>query len=295
MKKGLIVKNTFNTYSSYLYEIDRLKEEFNKLDVEIDVKDTASLHLLINIDIEFKQNNNYDFVIFFDKDISFSLMLEKLGYKVINSSRAIEICDNKFLTHLYLANNNIAMPKTIPSLLCYSNSSEINKEYFEYIKKELGFPMVFKLSYGSLGKNVFLINDEKELLGYMNKYKHDSYIVQEYIKESFGKDLRVILVNHKVVGTMLRKNDNDFRSNVGFGGKGYKFKPDEKYLSLAIKASEILELDYCGIDILFGKNNEPILCEVNSNAFFDEFEKVNDINVAKIYAQYVCDLIYNIK
>ncbi len=295
MKKGLIVKNTFNKSETYLYQLNRIKEEMEILGIKIDIKDTASLHLLIDDSIKFKSENDYDFVIFLDKDIVFSLMLEKLGYKVINSSRAIEICDNKFLTHLYLANENIKMPKTIPGLLCYSYSNDIDLNYIDYIVKELGFPMVFKLSYGSLGKNVFLINDKNELVEYVKKYKHDSFIFQKYIKESYGKDLRIILVGNKVVGTMLRKNDNDFRSNIGFGGKGYKFVPEQKYLDIAIKASKVLKLDYCGIDVLFGENNEPILCEVNSNAFFEEFENVNNINVAKIYAEYIINLVYNNK
>ena len=90
---------------------------------------------------------------------------------------------------------------------------------------------------------------------------------------------------------MLRKNENDFRSNIGLGGKGYKIDLPQKASEIAVKVSKILNLDYCGVDILFDENNY-YLCEVNSNAFFQEIEKVTSINVADYYARYIYDIIY---
>ena len=81
------------------------------------------------------------------------------------------------------------------------------------------------------------------------------------------------------MGAINRKAVNDFRANVGAGGQAESYVLTEKIKTLAIKISEILKLDYCGIDFMI--NDEIYLCEVNSNAFFKAFERVTKINVAE--------------
>ena len=294
MRKGLCIINTFNKSEGYLYQGNRLKEAFKNLNVELEIVTTEDLFLHIENNGNIKLNFNlkeYDFAIFNDKDTVLSRMLEKKGLRVFNNSIAIETCDNKFLTHVCLSENNIMMPKTYPSFLCYSKNNYANPNYFLKISKEIGFPLIFKINYGSLGANVFLVNNIDELLELANKYKYQSFLIQEYIEKSKGQDIRVIVIGHKVVASMLRKNENDFRSNIGLGGKGYKIDLPQKASEIAVKVSKILNLDYCGVDILFDENNY-YLCEVNSNAFFQEIEKVTSINVADYYARYIYDIIY---
>ncbi|MEG2116932.1 MAG: RimK family alpha-L-glutamate ligase, partial [Clostridia bacterium] len=66
---------------------------------------------------------------------------------------------------------------------------------------------------------------------------------------------------------------------------------NDQFIQISEKVAEILDLDYCGIDLLFGENGEPIVCEVNSNAFFGGIETVTHLNVAKRYAEYIYNLI----
>ena len=80
--------------------------------------------------------------------------------------------------------------------------------------------------------------------------------------------------------------DGEFRSNIELGGVGKKVDPPKEYLVAAEKAAKILGLDYCGVDLLETKEG-PVLCEVNSNAFFEGFEKVTGQDVATAYANYI--------
>lgn len=290
-KKGLIVINSFNTGESYIKCINRLKEEFSFLNIKIDIKKTIELKTIISENLEMKDLKGYDFVIFYDKDTVYSRIIEKLGIRVFNNSRAIENCDNKILTEIELSMNNINIVKTIPSLLCYSNSTNINNDFVDNVTKQLGFPLVFKESYGSLGKNVYLINNKDELINYILKFKNSSFLLQEYVKESKGKDIRVIVIGNSVIGAMERHNTSDFRSNIGQGGVGKPTKISEELKEISLKVNKILHLDYSGIDIIY-KDNKPYVLEVNSNAFFIEFERVTKKNVAKAYANYIYDIIY---
>ena len=67
---------------------------------------------------------------------------------------------------------------------------------------------------------------------------------------------------------MLRENKNDFRSNISNGGTGCKFEPKQEYLDIAVKAANTLGLDFAGVDVMFGPDDEPIICELNSNPQF---------------------------
>jgi gamma-F420-2:alpha-L-glutamate ligase len=126
------------------------------------------------------------------------------------------------------------------------------------------------------------------------KIRDIPHLYQEYIPSTFGTDLRVVLVNHKVVAAMKRvaQTKDEFRSNIETGGVGLEVEVPEAYAKVAIKATEVMDLDYCGLDLLFGPNGEPILCEVNSNAYFGPIEKYSGKNVAKPYTEHVIEEIY---
>ena len=100
-------------------------------------------------------------------------------------------------------------------------------------------------------------------------------------------DVRVIVIGGHTVAAMERRNDGDFRSNVAQGGSGEKIDLLEEFRIVAESCAEILGLDYCGVDLLYGKDGEPIVCEVNSNAFFSGIEKATGVNVAKAYAEHI--------
>ena len=98
-------------------------------------------------------------------------------------------------------------------------------------------------------------------------------------------------LKEKVIASMERHNDNDFRSNIAQGGFGSPINLPSDYEQTALRCAEVLKLDYCGVDLLYGDNGEPVVCEVNSNAFFDGIEKVTGVNVAKAYAEHVIKTI----
>jgi len=100
------------------------------------------------------------------------------------------------------------------------------------------------------------------------KIGYKDCLVQEFISSSYGKDIRINVVGGEVVASMLRFNDHDFRSNISNGGAMKAIIPSERQKDIAIKACEILGLAFAGVDVLFGKDDEPYICEVNSNPHF---------------------------
>ncbi len=288
MRKALCLINGYAKSEATLHYYKRMKEELLAYDFDLELKTNEELLVYINKDGNIVNNirDMYEFCLYLDKDGYISKLLELSGIKLFNSSKAIYLCDDKMLTHIFLANKGIRMPKTISAPLNYTLSSD--STFLEYVEKELPFPLVAKRNYGSLGKGVFLINNHEELLNFENTYKSEPHIYQEFIKSSFGFDYRMIIIGGKFVAGMKRYNENgDFRSNIAQGGKGKIEKIGDTYINLAEKAAKELELDYCGIDLLSGENGEPILCEVNSNAFLDGIERTTGINIAKEYAKHI--------
>lgn len=290
LKKGLIITNAFSLSDSMKHSLERYLEEFKKLNVIIDHK--TNKELLVYLDYDKLKTNlkYYDFIVYLDKDRHISKMLEKCGFKLFNKGDAIEVCDDKMLTHIALANNGILMPKTISSPLYYAG--EDDGKFLTNVINELSFPIIVKEVYGSFGKQVYKIDNFDRLKKIREKLQHIPHIYQEYIETSKGRDIRVILVNKKVVACMERVSKNDFRSNIELGAKGYPLELNTKIKEMAEKIATILDLDYCGLDLLYGKENQYILCEVNSNAMFNEIEKVSKINVCKIYCEYIYKTIY---
>ena len=288
MRKALCLINGYAKSSATIHYYERMKRELLNYDFDLELK--TNQELLVYIDQDGNIVNNirdmYEFCLYLDKDGYISKLLELSGLKLFNSSRAIYLCDDKMLTHIFLTNKGIRMPKTITAPLNYSLAND--SSFLNYVEKELSFPLIAKRNYGSLGKGVFLINNHDELTNFEAEYKSEPHIYQEFIKSSFGFDYRMIVVGGKFITGMKRYNDNgDFRSNIAQGGKGKIEKIADTYINLAEKAAKELQLDYCGIDLLSGENGEPILCEVNSNAFLDGIERTTGINVAKAYAEHI--------
>lgn len=289
--KGLIINNAYNRAESILNQSKRLQEEFLKLGVSIDIKRNDFFPTIIKDSFLESCVKDYDFCVYLDKDKYVAKMLEKAGLKLFNSSSALEICDDKMNTHIILANHGIPMPDTIPGLLCYNKEEPIREEIVDNLEKKLTYPIVIKESYGSLGKGVFIVKNRNELLKKMQEVKSIPHLFQQFIDTSYGKDVRVIVIGGKVYTAMLRQSDGDFRSNVELGGKAYVFDLPLAYRLLCEKVSKIIGLDYCGIDVLIGKMGAPVICEVNSNAFWGRIEKVTGKNVAKAYSEYIISSI----
>ena len=198
-----------------------------------------------------------------------------MGVPVINSSDAIDNVKDKLYTHQILAQSNLDIPKT----MLLKHPIDI-----DFVEKNIGFPVIVKKISGSYGRGVFLCENRKQLnqLVTMAELTKKSYdiILQEFIKDTWGKDLRVFVVNDKVVGCMLRQaTDDDFRANITRGGEGFPYEVNEQIEWLSSEASKALGLDIAGVDLLF-QNGGYKICEVNSNPGFEGMENFTKKNIA---------------
>lgn len=287
--RGLIVTNSFSYSKSTEYKVDRLKEEFQHCNTSLVVKTGVDLPVKYKSgNLELDLAKDFDFCIYLDKDRYLATAINDL-MPTFNSAKSIQICDDKMETFMALRGRNIKTPLTIPSPLNYSGNPGVrSKEIFlKEVADSLGFPMIVKQCYGSLGKQVHLINNLLELDAVYDLLYPYPHLYQEYLGKYFGTDYRVLTVGGKVVAAMKRVNETDFRSNIALGGRGYNTILPPEYVEMAEQVSEIIGLDYCGVDILVGDQDEPVLAEVNSNAFFTEIEKITETNVTKLLVDHI--------
>jgi len=200
---------------------------------------------------------------------------ERMGVVVINSSEAIDNVKDKLYSHQILAQSNLDIPKT----MLLKHPIDV-----DFVQKHLGFPVIIKTISGSYGKGVFIADNKKQLsqLITMAELTNSRYdiIIQEFIKDSWGKDLRVLVVNNKVVGCMMRRaTDDDFRANLNRGGEGFPYEVNEQIEWLATESSKSLGLDIAGVDLLFDGDGYKI-CEINSNPGFEGTENYTKKNIA---------------
>ncbi len=288
MKKGLILINAYLKLQSQFSQAARMKEELEKLGVETDIRRNDGFFAHISgCDIKESLTKEYAFCVYLDKDKYTSEMLEKAGLRLFNRHEAIRVCDDKMQTYITLAGNGVPMAKTLAGLLCYEPTERIREETLARIESELGYPVIVKESFGSLGKGVYMAKNREELSRIAEMLKCRPHLFQATVQTSVGKDLRVIVVGGKVQAAMLRRSDTDFRSNIELGGVGSAYELSNETRTVCERVAALLALDYCGIDILFGEKDAPIVCEVNSNAFFGGVERVTGVNVAAAYAKHI--------
>lgn len=274
---GIVIVN--QTIGHNEYKIKRFKEEFSKKNIPLDVfVNDGTLAVIKNNDIIINLPKA-DFVFYLDKDIYLARLLEKAGYRLFNKADFIKLCDDKMLTFIACANKNIKMPKTIAGPLVYSDLEESNFKFLDTVVKELGLPMVVKKVYGSLGEGIYLVKTAEELKKLYSEIARNPIVFQEYVQGSYGQSVRVLIIDGKVFGSFIRTNTGDFRSNFGDKASSRKLENSQKYEAFAQEIADKLQIEYAGIDLFVGEE-EPVLCEINSNAFFEEFEKVTGLNVA---------------
>ena len=282
MKAWLVVNSFMNTDKFLsLYEI--LSSAFKKRNVNLEIKKAQDISLEVNQEIKDKPY----FVIFWDKDIYLAERLETQGIKLFNSARSILLCDNKILMYQELAKKGVRIPRTFVAPKTFEGLNYHDRSFVNEVIKEIGLPLVIKEAYGSFGEQVYLANNEKEIDEIIDKIGYKDFLMQEYISSSKGRDLRINVVGNHAIVTMLRENRNDFRSNISNGGSGSLYEPSQKYIDLALKATQALGLDFAGVDVMFGENDEPIICEVNSNPQFKSTLNATGVNLADYIADYI--------
>ncbi len=286
MMRGWLVVNHYLDSKKFSELYAMLCESATKLNVSLEIKTTGEI--ICEVSSRFAMYSLPDFVIFWDKDIYVAQRLEKAGIKVFNSSKAIELCDNKILTAINLE-NKVKTPKTIIAPRTFEGIDYPKLDFLEYARKTLHFPLVIKEAYGSFGKQVYLANDMDEASAIIKSLHHKEFLIQEFIATSQGRDVRVNVVGQKVVSSMLRYNPDDFRSNITNGGKMKPYKLNEQQKNMALKACETLGLDFAGVDLLFGEHDEPLVCEVNSNPHFKSSYICTGIDMSFYVIEYIIE------
>lgn len=202
---------------------------------------------------------------------------ESMGVPVVNDSDAILNSRNKFRALQTCSAKGINMPLSVMS----RSLSDIHTS-FRMIGK---FPMVMKLLQGAQGIGVMLGHDRSSVESVMSTLLNfdKDLILQQYVKESGGSDVRVLVVGGKVVATMRRQaKRGEFRANVHRGGWGERImRLPKRYERIALLSAKAVGLEIAGVDLLESSAG-PMLLEVNSSPGFQELEKSTGINVAEV-------------
>lgn len=276
------------------YSTKRLKEEFKLKGHEVDVikyKDCFASVESSNPEVRYHDEilTGYDAIIpriasgMTRYGTAIVRQFEMQGVFTTASSIAISRSRDKLRSLQLLARAGVGIPKTVFT----RDGREV-----EGLIDELGeMPVVIKLARGTHGNGVVLAETKKAAKSVMQAFHvmdddGTNILMQEFIKESDGEDIRVFIVNGKVVASMKRKGlDDDFRSNLHQGGEGTIVKLTDEEKKTAQKAAKSMGLPVCGVDIL-RSNHGPLVLEVNSSPGFG-IEKVTGRNVAVKIVEYV--------
>ena len=285
---GWLIVNSFVKWDKFSEIYELLLDAGKKIGVSLEMK--TSSDIFCSVQSEFAPLKLPDFAIFWDKDILLARRLEKMGLRLFNSSESIETCDDKGQTAIALQAGGIRTPLTFLSPKAYPAFGCTDMNFLRKAEEKLGYPMVIKENRGSFGQQVHLVNNAYEAERLIASFKEHPFIMQEYIEESAGRDVRVNVVGGRVVASMYRYNDNDFRSNITNGGSMKKYEASEAQAKIAIDACKAIGLDFAGVDVLFGKDG-PIICEVNSNPHFKTTLECTGINMAEHIISHIAEVM----
>jgi len=180
-----------------------------------------------------------------------------------------------------LSKHGVDMPKTIFA----SNKSDSK----DVIALSGGAPLVLKILEGTQGVGVVLVDSEKAAKSVLDAfYGMDvNLLVQEYIEEAGGADIRVLVVGGEIVGAMKRQGaEGDFRSNLHLGGTATAHKLTRKEKSTALAAAKAMGLGVCGVDMIESARG-PLVMEVNSSPGLEGIEKSTGIDIASKIMDYI--------
>jgi ribosomal protein S6--L-glutamate ligase len=199
---------------------------------------------------------------------------ELMNIYVLNTSQAIARSRDKLRSLQKMAKAGIDLPVT--------GCAHSTKDVDGLIRVAGGAPLVVKLLEGTQGIGVVLAETKKAAESVIEAFRglDANIIVQEFIREAAGCDIRCFVVGDEVVASMMRKAaDGEFRSNLHRGGSGHTIEISEKERAMAIKAAQIMGLEVAGVDILRSAHG-PVVMEVNSSPGLEGIEKTTKINVA---------------
>ncbi|MDH3363039.1 MAG: 30S ribosomal protein S6--L-glutamate ligase [Gammaproteobacteria bacterium] len=206
---------------------------------------------------------------------------EMMGVYSVNESVAITRSRDKLRAIQLLARRGIGLPVT-----GFANSPDDTEDLLQFVG---GAPVVIKLLEGTQGVGVVLAETKKAAESVIEAFSglKANFMVQEFIKEAGGSDIRCFVIGDKVVASMLRQGkEGEFRSNLHRGGsaKLIKITPEER--STAVRSAKVMGLNVAGVDLL-RSNHGPVVMEVNSSPGLEGIEKATNKDVAGLIIEFI--------
>jgi len=275
-----------------LYSTDRLVEEAENRGHKVEVIDPLKCDIIIEKEKPtiYYKDRYLDYVDAVIPRIGASVtfygcavvrQFEMMGIFTTVTSDSILRSRDKLKSLQRLSKRGIGMPKTV-----FTNYSRDVEEVIEHVG---GPPVIIKLLEGTQGLGVVLAESKNAAESVLEAFNglQARVIVQEFIKEAKGADLRALIVDGQVVGAMKRQGkEGEFRSNLHRGGSAKIIKLSEAELRLAMNASRALKLPVCGVDMLQSARG-PLLLEINSTPGLEGIERATGKNIAKSIITYV--------
>lgn len=273
------------------YSTKRLKEEAIARGHDVRVINYAKCYVTIERDtpvVRYEGEDLRDFDVIIPR---IAASLTKYGTSIVRqfetqgafstaSSIAIVRSRDKLRSMQLLARYGVGIPKTV--------FARETADLDDVIAQAGGTPLIIKVARGTHGNGVVLAETKKAAQAVMQAFYVEgvSFLVQEFVKESAGTDIRAFVVNGKVVASMQRQSlDDDFRSNLHQGGEGVSVKLTVEERKTAQKAAKAMGLPVCGVDMMRSERG-PLVLEVNASPGFG-IEKVTGRNVAGKIIEYV--------
>ncbi len=210
---------------------------------------------------------------------------ESMGVFVANGSLAITRSRDKLRSHQVMSKAGVDIPRTVFA----SNKSNVK----DVIALAGGVPLVVKILEGTQGVGVVLIETQKAAKSVLDAFNgmNVNFLVQEFIEEAGGVDIRAFVVGNKVVGAMMRTGvEGDFRSNLHQGGTAIKYKLSKEEKITALKAAKATGLSICGVDMISSKRG-PLVMEVNSSPGLEGIELSTKRDISGAIIKYIIEAV----
>ncbi len=206
---------------------------------------------------------------------------EMMGVYSLNESTSITRSRDKLRCLQILSRSGIGLPVT-----SYAHSTKMTEKLIKMVGNA---PCVIKLIEGTQGKGVILADTPKAAESVIDGFRQMKahFLVQEFIKESNGCDIRAFVIGNKVVASMMRKaKDGDFRSNLHRGGTAKQVEISNEEAQMAVKAAQALGLNVAGVDLLRSARG-PLVLEVNSSPGLQGIETTTGLDIANMIIEYI--------
>jgi ribosomal protein S6--L-glutamate ligase len=206
---------------------------------------------------------------------------EMMGVYSVNESVAIGRSRDKLRSLQLLARKGIGLPVT--------GFAHATSETEDLIRIAGGAPLVIKLLEGTHGQGVVLADSKRAAEGIIDSFRRlkAHFLVQEFIEESKGADIRCFVVGGKVIAAMRRQGkEGDFRSNLHRGGSATKVKITPEERMTAVRASKAMGLNVCGVDML-RSNHGPVVMEINSTPGLEGIEGATGVDIAGAIIEFI--------